>query len=348
MQLDQTHVAVRVRSLSEIGDLALVLLNRYPTLLIVGFVLGAWPWMVADALLLYWIPINEAQFGLDDNEAFWELSRYASWMALLVFLQTPAAGVVTTIYLGQAVFEHKPTWRSALSIARQQFWRWFFCLGIRRLAIPTMALVAVRWFQPYDVFFDVTLPIIIFFVAIVIRAGRPFLPEMILLERCPFRSKDPNEITLSRRARALHRPAGSDVGSRWVAVGFILSIVFAGLFYSLVWARGIATGYWNVGLVTLLVLYPVALWTVGGLSVVVRMIAYLDTRIRLEGWDVELAVRAEAMRQFGDEVLETSESGRRLAGQSDVPVPANVSGLSEVSGPSVERLSESSAIGGAQ
>ncbi|QEF99412.1 hypothetical protein Mal15_34760 [Stieleria maiorica] len=301
MQLDQTHVAVRVRTLAEIGDLALVLLHRYPTLLFVGFLLGAWPWMVANALLLSWIPLTEAQYGLDDSEAIWELSRYATWMALLVFLQTPAAGVVTTIYLGQAVFEHKPSWRSALQIARQQFWRWFYCLGIRRLAIPVMILVAVRLFQPYDTVFDVTLPVIVFVVALAVRAGRPFLPEMILLEMCPLRSKNASEITLSRRARALHRPAGSDVGSRWFAAALTLTVIFAGLFYSLVWVRGIVTGYWNFGLVTLLLLYPLALWTVGGLSVVVRMIAYLDTRIRLEGWDVELAVRAEAMRQFGDE-----------------------------------------------
>lgn len=301
MQLDQTHVAVRVRTLAEIGDLALVLLHRYPTMLLIGFLLGAWPWMLTNALLLYWIPLTEAQYGLDDPEANWELSRYFTWMALLVFLQTPAAGVVTTIYLGQAVFEHKPSWQSALKIGRQQFWRWFYCLGIRRLAVPAMILAGVRLFQAYDSMYDVTLPLIIFFVALVIRAGRPFLPEMILLERCPLRSKDPHEITLARRARALHRPAGSDVGSRWIASALLLTTIFAGLFYSFVFVRGVATGHWDLGLTTLIVLYPTALWIVGGLSVVVRMIAYLDTRIRLEGWDVELAVRAEAIRQFGQE-----------------------------------------------
>ena len=161
MQLDQTHVAVRVRSLSEIGDLALVLLHRYPTVLLVGFLAGAWPWMVGNALLLSWIPITEAQFGLDDPEAMWELGRYAVWMALLVFLQAPVAGVVTTVYLGQAVFEKRPSWRSALSIARHQFWRWFYCLAIRRLPIPIMILLALRMFQPFQAFFDVTLPVII-------------------------------------------------------------------------------------------------------------------------------------------------------------------------------------------
>lgn len=301
MQLDQTHVVVRVRTLSEIGDLALVLLHRYPSVLLIGFLLGAWPWIFANALLLYWIPITESEFGLDDAEAAWELSRYATWMALLVFLQTPAAGVVMTIYLGQAVFERQPSWQSAIAIAKDQFWRWFYCLGIRRLAIPAMIVAALRWSQPYDGFYDATLPLMILMVAVVIRGRRPFLPEMILLEKCPLKSINENEITLSRRARALHRPAGSDVGNRWIAVATMLIVLFAGFFYSLVWARGIATGYWDIGLFTLLVIYPVALWTVGGLSVVVRMISYLDTRIRLEGWDVELAVRAEAIRQFGEE-----------------------------------------------
>ncbi|MCC9603801.1 hypothetical protein LOC67_24890 [Stieleria sp. JC731] len=301
MQLDQTHVAIRVRTLSEIGDLALVLLHRYPTLLLVGFFMGAFPWMVANALLLYWIPITEAQYGLDDPEARWQISRYITWMALLVFLQTPAAGVITTIYLGQAVFESSPSWKSATATAKKLFGRWFRFLAVRRMVLPAMIIVGMRMFRPWDSLFDVTFPLMFFFVAVVVRASRPFLPEMILLERCPVRSKNPNEITLSKRARALHRPSGSDVGSRWVVSAFMLTIIFAGLFYSLVWVRGIATGYWNIGLFTLLVLYPIALWMVGGLSVVVRMIAYLDTRIRLEGWDVELAVRAEAIRQFGDE-----------------------------------------------
>ncbi|MEL6110423.1 MAG: hypothetical protein AAFU85_30825 [Planctomycetota bacterium] len=207
MQLDQTHVAVRVRTLSEIGDLALVLVNRYPSTLLVGFVLGALPWMIANAAVLYWIPITEAQYGLNDNEALAEISRYAVWMSLLVFLQSPAAGVVTTIYLGQAVFEQNPTWRSALRVAREQFGRWFFCLGIRRLAFPVWVYIAFRMFQPVNGFFDGFVPAVVFLTALVVRASRPFLPEMVLLEMCPLRSKDERDITLARRALALHRPS---------------------------------------------------------------------------------------------------------------------------------------------
>jgi hypothetical protein len=71
--------------------------------------------------------------------------------------------------------------------------------------------------------------------------------------------------------------------------------------YTLIWFRGIASGNWKWDLTVYLGIYPLALWTVAGVSVLVRLLNYLDTRIRLEGWEVELAVRAEAMRQFGEE-----------------------------------------------
>jgi len=57
----------------------------------------------------------------------------------------------------------------------------------------------------------------------------------------------------------------------------------------------------------LLVFFPLSLWCVAGISVIIRILNYLDTRIRLEGWEVELSVRAEALRQFGsDEQINTA------------------------------------------
>ncbi|MEM0925164.1 MAG: hypothetical protein AAGJ83_03930 [Planctomycetota bacterium] len=301
MQLDQTHVAVRIRTLTEIGDLALVVINRYPGAIALTFFLGAIPWIICNAALLSWIPIQEATFGLDDSEAVWQLLRYGLAMSMLVFLQTPAAGVITTIYLGQAVFEEKPSWRSACRVAWQQFGRWFYCLVVRRIVLLPMLIIGWRYMQPYDSGFDLTLMIVIGLFAMVLRANRPFLPEMILLERCPLRTKQPHEISLARRSKALHRVAGGDISGRWVGVSVTLFVIFNGLFYSLIWGTGIATGYWKPGLFAMIVWFPLALWTVAGISVVVRMMSYLDARIRLEGWDVELAVRAEVLRQFGDD-----------------------------------------------
>lgn len=301
MQLDRTHVKVRVRTLSEIGDLALIMLRQYPKAIAGAFLIGAAPWIICNAVLLYWLPIREAGYGLDDEEAKSELIRYAWWMALLVFLQTPAAGVITTIYLGQAVFEQKPTLSSAILEARKQFANWFPHLAIYRLAIPTMVVIGFCWGTEGNVGVDVLLAGLIFVVALILRGARPYVPEMILLELCPIRTKDKSKINLSRRSKSLHGPGGGDVGSRFIAVGFMLVALCASLTYSMIWARGVMTANWELGLVTLLVFYPLALWMVAGISVLVRLLTYLDTRIRFEGWDVELALRAEAMRQFGDE-----------------------------------------------
>ena len=303
MQLDRTHVVIRLRSLSEIGDLAMAMLRRYPMAMLVGFAGGALPWALANAALLYWIPIREAGYGLDDEEALGEVWRYVIWMALLVILQTPAAGVLTTIYLGQAVFEQRPTWKAVVAEAKRQFRGWFRVLAIRRLAVPTMIVLAFRIGQPASVLWDAFLPIILLLALITIRGSRPFVPEILLLEQCPLKAPSPSAITMSLRSRILHTPMAGDLGGRFLSVGFILAGLTLCVLYTLMAIRGVLFLKWNfLDLVVLLFLYPLALWTVAGVSVLVRLLGYLDTRIRLEGWEVELAVRAEAMRQFGEDM----------------------------------------------
>jgi hypothetical protein len=317
MQLDRTHVVIRVRSLSEIGDLAMAMLRRYPMAMLVGFAGGALPWALANAALLYWIPIGEASYGLEDEEALGEVWRYLIWMALLVMLQTPAAGVLATIFLGQAVFEQRPTWKAVLSEAKRQFRGWFRVLAIRRLAVPTMIVLAFRIGQPASVFWDAFLPIIIFLALITIRGSRPFVPEILLLEQCPLKATSPSAITMSLRSRILHTPMAGDLGGRFLSVGLIFAGLTLCVLYTLMAIRGVLFLKWNfLDLVVLLFLYPLALWTVAGVSVLVRLLGYLDTRIRLEGWEVELAVRAEAMRQFGEEMA-SSDRGVVAAAKSD-------------------------------
>ena len=301
MQLDQTHVVIRVRTLSEIGDLALVMIRRYPTALSIGFFAGALPWVLINAALLTWIPVNEMEFGFGDGQAAAELWRYLTWMMLLVVMQTPIAGVLTTIFLGQAVFEHQPTWRSVFVEGRRQFWRWFWTLGVKRLVVPAVIVLALRYGQPANGFFDVFVPLVLLITTAVIRSSRPFLPEIILLEQCALRSKQQQGISAKRRSRALHAPIGGELSGRYVAVSFVLFFLMLSVYYTLFWFRGIAFGVWHHDLLALTVFYPLALWLVAGLSVIVRLLSYLDTRIRLEGWEVELAIRAEAIRQFGED-----------------------------------------------
>jgi hypothetical protein len=42
--------------------------------------------------------------------------------------------------------------------------------------------------------------------------------------------------------------------------------------------------------------FPLTIWIVIGFFAVVRFLCYLDLRIRREGWEVELAMRAEEAR----------------------------------------------------
>ncbi len=301
VQLDRTHVVIRLRTLSEIGDLSLVMLRRYPSALLVGFLFGALPWMLIDIAVLAWIPIDESRFGLDDDEAAVEMYRYLLWMIVLVISQAPAAGVATSFYLGQAVFEQRPTWSSVFTEVRRQFWRWFYVLGMRRLAVPILVVAMIRMFQPHDGLLDFVVPLGFLIAVIAIRNSRPFAPEILILEQCPLKSKQPHAITYGRRSKSLHSPISGELSGRFIAISFVLMILWLSVLYTLVWLRGIATGIWNWDLFCYLVMVPASLWLVAGLSSFVRLLCYLDTRIRLEGWEVELAIRAEAMRQFGQD-----------------------------------------------
>ena len=49
---------------------------------------------------------------------------------------------------------------------------------------------------------------------------------------------------------------------------------------------------WEWGPVMLHLCFPVTLWLVAGYFAVVRFMCYLDLRIRREGWEVELIMRA--------------------------------------------------------
>ncbi len=301
MQLDQTHVVIRLRTLAEIGDLALVMIRRYPTAILTGFTIGAVPWIVFNALLLAWIPVRESAYSLQDEEAQIQIWRYMYWMAVLVMLQAPAAGVFTTYFLGQAVFEHRPTWSSVFRNVSRQAARWLYVLGFKRMAIPAMVFLAFRIGSQADPFSDFLMPSGFLVFAAFMRGARPFLPEILLLENCPLRSRSDQVIDARRRSRSLHSVMSTDLAGRFIAVAFVTFFLFLSVMYSLIWTRGITLGTWDWDLFTMLVFYPLALWIVASFSIFVRLLGYLDTRIRLEGWEVDLAVRAERMRQFGDE-----------------------------------------------
>lgn len=299
MQLDRTHVRIRPRTLSEIGDLALMLIRQYPQSLCVGFALGALPWVLCNWALLGWMPWSETIETVYDEETVQQRYRYVWLMASLVFLQTPLAGVLTTYYIGQAVFEQRPTWRSVFRETLRIYPRLLWSLGVVRGAIPAMLLVLSNWGEPIAVGREVLWVMLLLVWAMGIRGFRSFLPEILLLERCPIRAKKEDVLSANRRSQLLHNPLSGELLGRFMLTGTLIGLLAVGLFYSFAFLYQTIFNSQDWSLVVTMILLPLALWTAAGVSVLVRFLSYLDSRIRLEGWEVELNLRAEAMRQFG-------------------------------------------------
>lgn len=300
MQLDRTHIVIRSRALSEIGDLAMILIRNYPVASIFGFIAGMLPWLLLNLLLIGWIPIAQFNLGIYDDEMESELSRYLLLMVTLVILQAPIAGVLTTSLIGRAVFEDGVTWRSALIDLRKMFWRLFWVLGVVRGPIPLMILIASNWGQEMAPIREIVFPIACLFAVGFQRGRRPFLPEILLLERCPLRAKMAGVITVGRRAAALHGPLTGELIGRFITVSLMLTVLSLAAFQTMLSVRGVLLGQWDWGPIVYLVFIPISLWFAAALSTLIRFLSYLDTRIRLEGWEVDLAVRAETQRQFGE------------------------------------------------
>ncbi len=301
MQLDRTNVVVRARSIAEIADLAMILIRAYPKSIILAFAVGALPWLLMNWLLLGNLVFSEFEtfdYSIEDGELS-GLWMYQWAMLVLVFLQTPIAGVLTTTAIGRSVFETQPTLSAAWKDARTHFWRWFWVLGVLRGPIPAMMIVAMFWGSD-SAGLELFLLLMLFGIYGLIRAIRPFLPEMLLLERCPLRAgKQQESLTVSKRAQSLHRPIVGDCFSRFIVTALIAIIIAGAAFSSIMWFRGVLFNRWNWDRDVYLVYYPLSLWLAAGFTVVIRFLSYLDARIRLEGWEVQLAVMAEAIRQFG-------------------------------------------------
>ncbi len=75
----------------------------------------------------------------------------------------------------------------------------------------------------------------------------------------------------------------------------IASILLAACLTLSFWfVAGILTSQWRWGPLIIHLFLPLALWLVVIYATVARFLNYLDLRIRREGWEVELRVRAAA------------------------------------------------------
>jgi hypothetical protein len=265
MQLDQHRIVIRERSFVDLLDLALRVIRAYAAPLAGLLFLGVVPAMCLNAYLL------------DGNELRLQESlfpeKYIYGLLLLTLLEVPLVTAPITLYLGHSLFMEQPH-------AKQIFKEYFHSL-------PQMLIFQVM----------LRIPLLLFVVTWILLFGAwPYMSEVILLERNPLSRRQPGQMTTFRRIRTLHSGVTGDLFPRWLASAAFGAVLFASLWLSCLTLCGLLLNEWDWEGPTFTFFFPLCLWIVMGFFAVVRYLGYLDLRIRREGWEVELLMRAEGAR----------------------------------------------------
>jgi hypothetical protein len=264
MQLDHNRIVIRERGLFDQFDLALFLIRVYAAPLVTALVVGILPLALFNA----WLLADWAAPGAYELVPV----KYLLVMLLLVFWEIPLATAPATLYLGEVVFQERPRLRSLLkSYFRTLPQLCWYQVILRAFLVP----LAFTWFLPCAVW--------------------PYLNEILLLERTPFREKQ-GRISTYRRSKFLHGGNFGDLFGRWLTVMGIGVVLYIAIGFTMRIVVGALFNDWEGDSLAYVLYYPLAIWTVVGYFTVVRFLGYLDLRIRREGWEIELMLRAEGSR----------------------------------------------------
>lgn len=275
MQLDETRVAIRERTYADICDLAFQIIRGHAVGILTAVILGVMPLAFLNDLLVNqnvlanvnWEP---GSYQSEEEAAAEAFIAYMFWQAL-IFVEAPLATAPLTLYLSRILFVAKPS-------SREIFSTYLGCLPqLFLFQVLIRGILAVFCFIPV---------VFTYWIA-------PFLNEIILLERGQVGQ-------VYRRSSDLHRGMATLIIGRWAAsLGFGLVLFFA-LWFGFLALRDlfiVQADFEHSGEVMgLRFLMPAALWLVMSLFAVIRFLSYLDLRIRREGWEIELRMRAEGVR----------------------------------------------------
>ena len=289
MKFDHTFIAIRQRTVLEIYDLALHVCRDYFAPLLLLLVVGLLPWIALDWLLVGWM-IDEAYI---DREGV----LYSWLMFVLIVSQAQVGTAMMTHYLGQAMFIGKPnigdSIKSVWKVKPAYYWVHY---GLRMIGPIAFFAWLFRFAETEDGRgMSLFLMTILLVIGMLVRSFRPYATKIFILERAPWRASSESTITFGKRSRSLHS-AGSGLFGRFVVsiiFGYFLVAAFFGMIYTLYSWLGFKVG---LGYVERAVFWPLSWWLVAGFFSVVRFLSYIDLRIRQEGWEVELSLKAEAVR----------------------------------------------------
>jgi len=276
MDFSRTFIAIRKRSLLGLFDLSLLVYRDHALNILTLLAINALPWLAFDVLTLVL-----SEFGMVD---------YGQWhwkLLLLAVIQAQYGTMMITLYLGKAMFEGRPSVSQTVSAFFKASWFSIWLHGFLRMVFPVTLLIAVGnsiatgW------------AVALFAVGMLFRMWRPFVSEILLLEKPPVRKKKEGEILFRKRSSLLHR---SDVIASFVLgslVAVALATMLAGLMFHIDKTIGL------LGTLDLPIQYlywPLAAWLVASYMAVFRFMFYINTRIVQEGWEVSLKVMSEGQK----------------------------------------------------
>jgi hypothetical protein len=305
VQLDKTRIAIRERDLPELLDISLHVLRVYARPLLLTFALLAVPLALLNQYLIGWTADIDYR-----DEVPW---NYLLWMSLFVLIEAPLASLFATAYLGEAMFHEQPRMRDVIwgVFKRPPGRSWLeapwvgvmWCIVILRG--PAAAIFLAYTLDPFEEPPAVQL-VFLFLIglgAAAIRAMRPYIVEIVLLERNPLgltksrgKPDDALRTTIGQRSATLHGTSGGDLIGRWIGTAAAAAALVLAVQCTFWFFMGIFLNTWSWGPVMTEVFAPLSMWLVACYFTVVRFLSYLDLRIRTEGWEVELRLRAEAGR----------------------------------------------------
>lgn len=279
MQLDKTRVVVRERGYADRLDLSLLVIKAYILPLLIASLMGALPFVAFNAWLLHNTVDIPTSMSWDSQnlepllEALPAIFFYAFLYMILMYLEIPLATAGITLFLGDAFFLQQPSTgrlvRAGLRALPQ----------ILILQVIPRSLCLLPWMLTF------WLP----------HAFWPYLNEIILLERNPLSSRRPQQVSTFRRSADFHRPTRGDLFGCWLLTLVAAALLLAVLYSSVIMCHSTLFGASNLRAFATID-FPLALWGVVHFFAVFRFLNYLDLRIRQEGWELELILRAEGQR----------------------------------------------------
>ncbi len=302
MELDKTAIVISQRSITDIVDLSLIVVRHYFRSLLLFSLIGVLPFALLN-LLLTW-PLTQYDYLEMTSPGYVEAgtlrTRYYWIMTGAVFLQAPLAFCFVTNFIGQSVFVEKPSFRQVVQVVLGRWFSLALVLGILRMGLLSYLPLTYLFF---DSVFRPEIELLFYFFLMVtplyfVRMFRPFAPELLVLEQCPLRKiTGPREQrSYWKRSQLLHSTLYNDTLGAHFFLSFVAALTTLAFCFGAIFVLGVLAGIWSWGMWMDLFVYPACLWTVGAWMAINRFLLYMNSRIRTEGWEVELRFKAEAER----------------------------------------------------